>query len=146
MAIVCGAAASAGLISALASAELGSDHAYASADGPFNFSPFFSSSPSAPSPVSPVNADQPPRVRNDNPRTTSVGFDPEALERGAKALREINTSSHSKKVIEVMKKSKKRRGRQNWLQRGQILKLCKLKLKQYDPHFCIKFYEFPALG
>lgn len=37
-------------------------------------------------------------VRNDNPRTSSSGFDPEALERGAKALREISASSNAKKV------------------------------------------------
>ena len=37
-------------------------------------------------------------VRNDNPRTTAAGFDPEALERGAKALREINASQYAKKV------------------------------------------------
>ena len=29
-------------------------------------------------------------------------FDPEALERGAKALREINTSPHAKKVIQLV--------------------------------------------
>lgn len=93
----------AGVISALASAALGADYAYA--DGPFNFSPFSSPSPQASS-VSPAAAAQPPaanaeppRVRNDNPRTTASGFDPEALERGAKALREINSSPHGKKVL-----------------------------------------------
>lgn len=103
MARVC----SAGLISALASAALGVDHAYA--DAPFNFSPFSSSpSPQGSSESPPPTSSQapaavaanaePPRVRNDNPRTTSAGFDPEALERGAKALREINSSSQAKKV------------------------------------------------
>ncbi|RVW41797.1 ATPase family AAA domain-containing protein 3 [Vitis vinifera] len=93
----------AGLISALASAALSVDHAYA--DGPFNFPPFSSSSP-APSPPKAAPEAPPPsdvetskRVRNDNPRTTSAGFDPEALERGAKALREITSSSHAKKWI-----------------------------------------------
>ena len=93
----------AGLISALASAALSVDHAYA--DGPFNFPPFSSSSP-APSPPKaapeappPSDAETSKRVRNDNPRTTSAGFDPEALERGAKALREITSSSHAKKVL-----------------------------------------------
>jgi len=33
----------------------------------------------------------------------STGFDPEALERGAKALREINDSQHARKVIELSK-------------------------------------------
>ncbi|KAA8533477.1 hypothetical protein F0562_031089 [Nyssa sinensis] len=107
----------AGFISALAVATLGVDHAYA--DGAFNFSPFPSSSPastspqassesSPPSQASAANA-EPPRVRNDNPRTTSAGFDPEALERGAKALREISSSAHAKKVFEGMKKKEETR-------------------------------------
>ncbi|CAK9146586.1 unnamed protein product [Ilex paraguariensis] len=50
-----------------------------------------------------------PRVRNDNPRTTAAGFDPEALERGAKALREIISSAQAKKVFEVMKKQEETR-------------------------------------
>lgn len=96
----------AGLISALASAALGVDCAYA--DGPFNFSPFASPPPQSPSDspaVAPpaANAEPPPppppRVRNENPRTTAAGFDPEALERGAKALREISDSPHGKKVL-----------------------------------------------
>ncbi|XP_052198609.1 uncharacterized protein LOC127805842 [Diospyros lotus] len=108
-------ATSAGLISALASAALGVDHAYA--DGPFSFSPFSSSpktSPESPPATSsqasepPPNA-EPPRVRNDNPRTTSAGFDPEALERGAKALKEISTSTHGKRVFDVMKKQEETR-------------------------------------
>lgn len=40
----------------------------------------------------------PKRVRNDNPRTTSAGFDPEALERGVKTLNKITSSSEAKKV------------------------------------------------
>lgn len=97
----------AGLISALASAALGVDCAYA--DGPFNFSPFASPPPppqaSSDSPAAAAAAQpgaaakaEPPRVRNDNPRTTASGFDPEALERGAKALSEISSSPHGKKV------------------------------------------------
>ena len=35
---------------------------------------------------------------NPNPRTTPAGFDPEALERGARALREINKSPSAKQV------------------------------------------------
>lgn len=104
----------AGLISALASAALSVDHAYA--DGPFNFPPFSSSSPAPSPPKAAPEAPPPPsdaetskRVRNDNPRTTSAGFDPEALERGAKALREITSSSHAKKVFEVTKKQEETR-------------------------------------
>ncbi|KAI4384694.1 hypothetical protein MLD38_002813 [Melastoma candidum] len=89
----------------------------AHADGPFpSFNPFSTSPPPAPPPSSsdspkPPSAthstppsDPPPRVRNDNPRTSSAGFDPSALERGAKALKEITNSSHAKKIFEVMKK------------------------------------------
>ncbi|GAB4826416.1 hypothetical protein Ancab_009281 [Ancistrocladus abbreviatus] len=109
-------ACAAGVIAALASASLGIDHAYA--DGAFSFSPFSSSSSNVPQPPSeaqpkfqqpsysspgPSDA-EPPRPWNDNPRTTSAGFDPEALERGAKALKEIISSSHAKKVFELMKK------------------------------------------
>lgn len=95
------------LASAVASAALAVEHAYA--DGaPFNFSPFnsYTSREAPPAQTSaapgPPAADVPPaevaRVRNDNPRTTAAGFDPEALERGAKALRKINSSPQAKKV------------------------------------------------
>ncbi|CAL9756406.1 unnamed protein product, partial [Musa acuminata subsp. burmannicoides] len=101
------------LASAVASATLAVEHAYA--DGaPFNFSPFnpYTSreaprAQTSPAPGPPA-ADVPPaevaRVRNDNPRTTAAGFDPEALERGAKALRKINSSPQAKKVFELMRK------------------------------------------
>lgn len=109
----------AGLVSALAaSASFSQSNFVAFADGPFNFPPFSSSSPtnatpqssssssssstaqSQPSNLAQSNTDAAPRTaRNDNPRTTSAGFDPEALERGAKALREITSSSHAKKVL-----------------------------------------------
>ncbi|XP_061357348.1 uncharacterized protein LOC133301691 [Gastrolobium bilobum] len=45
-----------------------------------------------------------PNTRNDHPRTSSAGFDPEALERGVKALKEIAASPHAKKVFEAIKK------------------------------------------
>lgn len=100
---------------AAAAAGLTVDRAYA--DGPFKI-PTFSSSSSSSSPAaggqppaqpaqqgptatgqSPASNEEVPKVRNDNPRTTAAGFDPEALERGAKALREINNNSHAKKVL-----------------------------------------------
>ena len=86
------------LISAIAaSASLSQNHS-AYADGPFNFSPV-SASPAAQSASSNANTEpSAPKVRNDNPRTSSSGFDPEALERGAEALKEITSSSHAKKV------------------------------------------------
>uniref|UniRef100_A0A1D1Z7H0 ATPase family AAA domain-containing protein 3-A n=1 Tax=Anthurium amnicola TaxID=1678845 RepID=A0A1D1Z7H0_9ARAE len=42
-------------------------------------------------------------------RAHADGFDPEALERGAKALREINSSPHSKQVFEVMRQQEETR-------------------------------------
>ena len=93
-----------GIITAMAASASLSKSQLAHADGPFNFTPLASPSPSSSSNVSQAvaaeNAEQqPPKVRNDNPRTTSAGFDPEALERGAKALREITSSSQAKKVF-----------------------------------------------
>lgn len=70
------------------------------ADSPFRFYPFSSSSPSEP--------EAPPRDssgQGEDPQPAPAvevskrGFDPEALERGAKALREINNSPHAKQVI-----------------------------------------------
>ncbi|KAJ7949866.1 ATPase family AAA domain-containing protein 3 [Quillaja saponaria] len=106
-----------GLLSAIAASAALSHNQYAYADGPFSF-PSFSTSPStsiasqssssdkSPPASSSSTADNEskPKVRNDNPRTTSAGFDPEALERGVKALKEISSSPHGKKVFEVIKK------------------------------------------
>lgn len=114
-----GKAYAAGLFAALASAKFGTETAYA--DGGFNFSPFSTSSSVS---SAPANVPQPaaaaaaaavapapetPKVRNDNPRTTSAGFDPVALERGAKALREINSSKSAKQVFDVIKKQEETR-------------------------------------
>jgi len=103
-------ACAAGLASAFAVATMGVEHAYA--DGTFNFAPFSttssSSSPAATPPAAappkapPPEAEQPQKPRNDYPRTTSAGFDPEALERGVKALREISSSGQAKKVSPVL--------------------------------------------
>ncbi|XP_047177000.1 ATPase family AAA domain-containing protein 3-B-like [Vigna umbellata] len=57
-----------------------------------------------PNPYEDQPSPAPPKVRNDHPRTTSAGFDPEALERGVKALKEISASPHGKKVFETIKK------------------------------------------
>ncbi|XP_047327708.1 ATPase family AAA domain-containing protein 3-like [Impatiens glandulifera] len=111
-----GSSTAAGIIAAIASAALGVNHVYA--DGPFNLSPFSTASAPSPPPNSsaPSNAksespaaEQPPRIRKEQPRTTSSGFDPEALERGAKALREIASSSQAKKAFEVIKKQEETR-------------------------------------
>ncbi|TYH07811.1 hypothetical protein ES288_A08G264300v1 [Gossypium darwinii] len=126
-----------GLISALAAASASSsllsqtNQNVAFADGPFNFPLFSSSSPSpSPSPsgspqsstgqlpsqpsASPASTTDKEgsgnvKARNDYPRTSSAGFDPEALERGAKALREISSSSNAKKAFELMKKQEETR-------------------------------------
>lgn len=95
---------------AVAAVALAVERAYA--DGPFRFPPFSSSSSSSssppvapPSPAAPGTGHAPaeeapekPRARNDNPRTTAAGFDPEPLERGVAALNEINKSPNAKKV------------------------------------------------
>lgn len=97
-----------GLISAVAASVSLSQSKVAAADGPFTF-PGLSNSPppsanpqqqtaSSSSPSTESSAPPPPQARNDNPRTSSGGFDPEALERGAKALKEINNSSYAKNV------------------------------------------------
>ncbi|KAF5805412.1 putative ATPase family AAA domain-containing protein [Helianthus annuus] len=88
----------------------------AKTSGLFNFPPFSSSSSSSPSPsaaadpkASPPMQNESERVRNDNPRTTSAGFDPEALERGAEAVKKIAASKEPKKVFELMKKQEETR-------------------------------------
>ena len=81
----------AGLLSAAAGL---SHNAYA--DGSLTFPSFSTLPPSSSS--SETKLLPPPKVRNDHPRTTSAGFDPDALERGVKALKEITTSPHGKKV------------------------------------------------
>ncbi|MED6151916.1 hypothetical protein PIB30_086907 [Stylosanthes scabra] len=102
----------AGLLSAIAAAAgFSQSHTASYADGPFNF-PFTNlpqqpqQSPPPSDGKSPPEAPPPqqPKVRNDHPRTTSAGFDPEALERGVKALKEISSSPHGKKVFDVIKK------------------------------------------
>ncbi|KAM7273187.1 hypothetical protein ACFE04_027851 [Oxalis oulophora] len=101
-----------GLISALAAAAASSKNV-ALADGPFNF-PNFGGDSSEPSNL-PAQAaeeaeeDAPRKPRNHNPRTTSAGFDPEALERGVEALREITSNPQSKKTFEFIKKKEETR-------------------------------------
>lgn len=81
------------------------------AEGNFKFNPFGAST-SSPLPSSSEippkdtaldsspkeSKEEDKKKKNDNPRTSAAGFDPEALERGAKALREISQSSNAKKV------------------------------------------------
>ncbi|KAL6122942.1 hypothetical protein ACLB2K_075466 [Fragaria x ananassa] len=116
-----------GLLAAAAASASLSVPATAYADSPFSFSPFSSSSsssspksPQSPSPAAqlspanpPVAADAPPppppKPRNDYPRTTSAGFDPDPLERGAKYAKEISNSKDAKKIFEVLKKQEETR-------------------------------------
>lgn len=88
--------------SAVTSIALSTEHAYA--DNPFK-SLFYSPPQISPEGNSTDAAAQKPsekeesrRPGNENPRTSAAGFDPEPLERGVKALREINSSPQSKKV------------------------------------------------
>ncbi|KAG5416592.1 hypothetical protein IGI04_004159 [Brassica rapa subsp. trilocularis] len=97
-----------GLITAVAASVSLSQSKVAAADGPFTFPPANPQQQAASSPPSTAGEESsapppPPRARNDNPRTSSGGFDPEALERGAKALKEINNSSYAKNVFESIK-------------------------------------------
>ncbi|KAL3653795.1 hypothetical protein CASFOL_003476 [Castilleja foliolosa] len=104
------------VLAAVACATSGVDQAYA--DGTFaKFSPFSNSLQAGAPQASPAPDKPPPaqpaepqaQTRNDTPRTTSAGFDPVALERGAKALKEITNSSYAKKVFEIMKKQEETR-------------------------------------
>ncbi|KAG8383982.1 hypothetical protein BUALT_Bualt04G0070400 [Buddleja alternifolia] len=82
------------------------NHHHAYADSRFRFNPFSSSSsapPEAPT-TETSGSDAKPAVE-----VSKGGFDPESLERGAKALREINNSPHAKQVFEVMRKQEQTR-------------------------------------
>lgn len=60
------------------------------ADGPFRFNPFSSPAP----PPESSDSDSKSEVE-----VSKGGFDAESLERGAKALREINSSPYKKQVV-----------------------------------------------
>lgn len=72
-----------------------STRAYADSGG-FHFSPFSSSSSSSSDPKDPSPSGK-SEPEPEEPRGS--GMDPEALERAAKALREINSSKSSKQVL-----------------------------------------------
>ncbi|RYQ80174.1 hypothetical protein Ahy_Scaffold1g106756 isoform B [Arachis hypogaea] len=96
----------AAVAAAVASMSSLSDRA-AHADSSFRF-PFFSSSPSnSPSPSDPASDSKTEQPPPDEPNKS--GFDPESLERGAKALREINSSPYSKQVFDLMRKQEQTR-------------------------------------
>lgn len=84
------------MAAAAASLPTIANHAYA--DSPFRFSPFSSSQASQASQEdksSDDKSDAKPAVEE----PSKSGFDAEALERGAKALREINSSPNAKQVL-----------------------------------------------
>ncbi|KAK2657186.1 hypothetical protein Ddye_010238 [Dipteronia dyeriana] len=93
-------------VAAAAAASLSTAHNRASADVSSRF-PFFSYY-SQPSSSNDKNNNQAEEIEEaEEPR--GAGFDPESLERGAKALREINKSTYSKQVFDVMRKQEKTR-------------------------------------
>ncbi|XP_073058007.1 uncharacterized protein [Primulina eburnea] len=99
-------------LAAVATATAASSNASSNgvyADGRFRFNPF-SSSASPPSPPPDASATNPTGTEHQPAVEVSKrGFDAESLERGAKALREINNSPYSKQVFEVMRKQEETR-------------------------------------
>lgn len=87
---LCSAAA---IAAAFTSMSMSQNRAYA--DSRFRF-PFYSSSPPSDSPANQSSNKSGSNPEPDEPKGS--GFDYESLERGAKALREINSSPHSKQV------------------------------------------------
>ncbi|GAA0171570.1 hypothetical protein LIER_25569 [Lithospermum erythrorhizon] len=90
-----------GLLSSLASTAFGASQ-IAYSDNSLNLSSSSSSSTTTGADV------EPPKARNDNPRTTAAGFDPAPLEKAVQLLQQIATSSQNKndknKVFEIVKK------------------------------------------
>lgn len=82
---------------AAASLPAFSNRAYADG-GSFRFSPFSSSPSPSPQPQ-PESASSDAKSAPPAADEQKGGFDPESLERGAKALREINSSPHAKQVV-----------------------------------------------
>ncbi|KAH8508346.1 hypothetical protein H0E87_010464 [Populus deltoides] len=84
------------------------DTALPLADSSFRFNPF-SSSPSQQQQQAGQTANPKSDAKPEPEDPKGAGFDPEALERGAKALREINSSPHAKQVFDVMRKQEQSR-------------------------------------
>ncbi|KAG0463878.1 hypothetical protein HPP92_019498 [Vanilla planifolia] len=101
-AVVAASGLASGLLAALA------NHTYA--DGPFRF-PYISSPlpQSSASHSASVGSSDGSISHPLSSSSSSGGFDPESLERGAKALREINSSPYSKQVFELMRKQEETR-------------------------------------
>ncbi|XP_071913515.1 uncharacterized protein [Coffea arabica] len=99
---------------AVAAAAAGASYSSVSniayADNPLRFPPF-STSRSAPSPpqIPESSSSDPASKSTADAEDSRGGFDPESLERGAKVLREINSSPYAKQVFEVMRKQEQTR-------------------------------------
>lgn len=93
---LCSAAA---IAAAFTSMSIPQNRAYA--DSRFYF-PFFSSSPPSDSPTDQSSSNSKSETKPESDEPKGSGFDPESLERGAKALREINSSPHSKQVMKAL--------------------------------------------
>ena len=94
-------ACAAGLISSIAAATMGVHNSYA--DSPFKI-PSYSNTPPqvAPNNATPATElapEKPAQPRNNNPRTTSAGFNTDDLVYGAKLLKDIEKSGHAKEVF-----------------------------------------------
>ncbi|ERM94723.1 ATPase family AAA domain-containing protein 3 [Amborella trichopoda] len=88
-----------GIVATVASACALSDRAYAD----FRF-PLFGSNPGSQNVQAPIASNSPEdKASNASSKGGSHSLDPESLERGAKASREINKSPYSKQVFEIMR-------------------------------------------
>ncbi|OVA18738.1 AAA+ ATPase domain [Macleaya cordata] len=97
----------AAMAAAVASLSAFGDSVYA--DGPFRFSPFSYSSPQSAENTQASTPKTESKSAVEEPKGGSSGFDPEALERGAKVLRVINNDPHAKQVFEIMRKQEETR-------------------------------------
>ncbi|KAI5078095.1 hypothetical protein GOP47_0007919 [Adiantum capillus-veneris] len=98
-------------------------NASASAEGSSSFYfPFLSSRspPSVPPSPAPDSPEDPTKNSSDSLESSKSGFDPEALERGARVLREINSSTHAKKVFDLMRKQEETRLAEEATRRAEL--------------------------
>ncbi|WCJ24923.1 AAA-type ATPase family protein [Euphorbia peplus] len=95
-------------VAAAAAVASFSPHQHVSfADSSYRFNPFSSSTSSSNPPQKQSDSSSNDNSEAEEPKGS--GFDHEALERGAKALREINNSPYSKQVFDVMRTQEKTR-------------------------------------
>lgn len=72
--------------------------AMAAASGFNNITAYAEPLPQPSSSTAPPQPSPPPKPRNDHPRTTAAGFDPEPLEEAVKLLERIDKAPEGKKV------------------------------------------------